>query len=627
MEKEQAHISILRFPDNVRLRKGMYLSSPNQCIYEIIDNSVDEFSAGRCTNIVVAVQGDEVLVEDDGSGIPITESSDPEYKGLSEAQVAMSVLHGGGKFNTDSGYKTTTSGLHGVGASAVNAVSSSFKLIVYNGGQEYLTEFEKGIATRNTAPTDNVIDKNKTGTCTKFILDKEIWKDEYYDFVQLKKRVKQLAYLNPNLNIYLYLDTKDKDGNIIQVSEKYCFPDGVKEYVEKIIKNKIALTDTMLLNKDCDNNIKISIAFAWSDSYNTEIQSFVNNIHTVDGGDHEIGFKEGLSKAIINYALDNKLVKDSKHLSPEDVREGLVAILSISMYNPTFDGQNKHKFKSVEVRGLTRESISSYLSDLLLKDDKTAKIIIDKALKAAKARAAAKRARDAARGIKNITDVGLPGKLADCTSKNPEECELFLVEGDSAGGSAKQARDRNIQAVLPVFGKVLNVDKIAYDKVYNNVKFQDVIKALKCGIGEDFNIEKLRYHKIILLSDADSDGGHIQCLHTTFFYRYMRPIIEKGYLYAGCAPLFKATHKNNKVSYLYTEKELQEYDTTDCKINRYKGLGEQDPDELWETTLNPAKRRLLRITIEDAELAEETLTICMGKDTLARKKLLLEQDA
>ena len=625
---DQAHIGILRFPDNVRKRRGMYLSNPNHCIFEVVDNSVDEFVAGRCKTILVYVKKENnaymVTIEDDGGGIPITPCKDPEFKGLTEAQVAMSTLHAGGKFGEEKGYSSNTGGQNGVGASCVNATSSIFNLIVWTNNKKYLTKFKKGIAVLNTTEIekDESDIQNKTGTSVSFILDKEVWQDEEYDFTVINKRLQQLAYLNPGLTIFFI---KEDEFN-----QKYYYPNGIVAYVDKLTSSKPILTDTISF-KNVEETNKVTISIRYTDTYSNMLKSFVNNISTDDGGTHEIGFKEGLSRAIITYALENNLIKEKSQISSEDTREGLVAIINLSIKDPIYDGQNKRCLISQEARKFLRETTFNFFYDYLSKNNKEAKILIDKFISAAKARLAAKKARDSIRGLKNITESssGLPGKLADCSSKKPEECELFLVEGDSAGGSAKQGRDRRTQAILPVFGKVLNTEKVTSDKVYNNIKFQDVIKALKCGIGEDFEINKLRYHKIILFSDADSDGGHIQCLHMTFFYRYMKEIIEKGYLYAACPPLYKVTKKEGKkqnITYLYTKQELDNFDTTNCTIQRYKGLGEMNPEQLWETTMDPEKRKLIQITIQDAEEAEEALALCMGKDSLKRKEFLLNRE-
>ena len=460
-----------------------------------------------------------------------------------------------------------------VGASCVNATSSSFVMTIYSNGKEYITKFEKGIATLNTTQTDTIVPEDKTGTSIQFVLDKEVWGEESIDYILLEQKMRQLAYLNPGLTLLLYLDVLDKSGKKIKSFNKYCYPEGLKAYIERLASNKTRITEVFTKSENDEDNI--SISFIWTDTYTHNIKGFVNNIDTVDGGDHITGFKEGLAKAIINYGVENKYIKDKQNVISDDTREGIIAIISVSMKEPTFEGQNKHKMKSARIRSRVREITYNYILYVLEHNPDIAKIIMDKVLKASKAREAARKARELTRKKSILETSSLPGKLADCATKDPEQAELFLVEGDSAGGSAKQARNRHYQAILPIFGKMLNVEKITADKVFNNIKFQDIIKALKTGIGEDFDINKLKYHKVILFSDADVDGGHIQCLYMTFFYRYMRPLIENGFLYAACPPLFKVFKKVGKkeeAHYLFTKEELDSFNTEGYTVQRYKGL-------------------------------------------------------
>jgi len=604
IENDQKQIDVLRFPDCVRLRKGMYLLNPDHCVFEMVDNAVDEYTAGSADTITVAAIDDEdsgqtiITVEDNGSGIPMAPSTDPEYAGLAQAEVAYTVLHSGAKYNQQGGYKTSTAGMNGIGASAVNAVSEWCHLVSRSGGKEQAIDFAKGVTVNHCYDTGEVPDQN--GTMVQFVLDQEIWGSEWYDFGHIKRRLQQLTFLNPGLKINYYVKSHDVEGNEITYDKAYKYESGLMDYITKIAKGKKQIVAPALVNGDFefsvidqqevqgDNGeirmegveskraVKMDFCFTYTDQPSSELKTFVNNVATENGGDHETGFKEGVYRAVKQYATENKSFKDVADITSDDCREGMLAILSIKLKDPNYEGQAKSKLKMLEVRAGIRSSVEEYFYDYLSQDPARAKAILSKVELAVKVRKAAKRARDNERKLNKLTDTaGLPGKLADCRSKDPEKAEIFLVEGDSAGGSCKQGRNPEFQAILPVFGKIPNVAKMTLDRIIASEKLKDISKAFGCSMGPTFDISKTRYHKIILTADADVDGWHINCLHVTNIYRNMRPLIEAGYIYIACPPLYKVSKKAGKkeeVTYLYTPEELEAFDTEGCSITRYKGL-------------------------------------------------------
>jgi DNA gyrase subunit B len=647
---EQAQIEVLEYPDNVRLRKGMYLPNMDHMVFEIVDNTIDEHSAGFCSLVGVAIIGKQVTVEDNGRGIPISEHK--TMKGKSQAEVAYTVLHAGGKFGIEGGYEKKTGGLNGVGASVVNALSNSLELNIKTGGKKYRLGFEKGVKTTDISVVEEGFDNEDTGTEVIFTPDESIWKDECFDLKRIKKRMQQLAYLNPGITNYLYIDSEDKEGKKVNLEETYNYPEGLKAYVQKLTKNKALLAD-IVGTVQTDNDIDVSIALAYTDAYTDEVYTFCNNITTEDGGDHMTGFRTGLANAIKAYVTQTG-GEGAVNFESEDTREGLVGIVSIRVADPNFDGQSKSKLKMPEVRTAVRKITEEFMFGYLDSNPDQAKIILDKILLAARAREAAKKAREATRKVKDLIEGGLPGKLADCSEKDPALSEIYFVEGDSAAGSAKQGRDRKTQAILPVFGKILNVEKKRLMDVLKNPKLIDILKALKCGIADEFDITKTRYQKICIMTDADVDGEHIRVLYITFFYRYLRPLIEAGYLYITCPPLYKIEwkknysediikrifevagreydpankdHKKIKLIYAYSDEQKENIIQLlgeDPAIQRYKGLGEMNATQLWETTMNPETRTLLQVTVEDAEQADEAISICMGEIVEPRRQFITE---
>lgn len=619
----QAEISVLEFPVCVQKRPGMYLPNITHAIFEIFDNGVDEHLAGRCNKICFQSHGDDIFtLTDNGGGIPVTPHKDPKFEGLSQAEVAYTVLHAGGKFGEAGGYKTVTGGLHGVGASVVNALSEWLVLTVYTGGYKYEARFEKGYIVQNMHRVETC-DKDFTGTHVTFKLDRDIWKEEQVKHKRIMKRFEQMSYLNPGLCIEVDIDVEEGERHL-KVNDTYHHEDGIKAYVESMLTKREPISPVVYANGQ-DDDIRTEVAFAYSDSYSEEIYTFVNNISTEDGGDHLNGFKRGVSKVINTYALENGFIKENEKLEVADTLEGIVAVVSIKVHEPVFDGQGKSRIKMVGVSGPVARVTENLLTDFLDKNPNDAKKIMEKVLTARKARQSAQRARENARKNKAVIE-GKSAKLSQCVEKDPAKAELWIAEGDSAGGSLKLARDQNFQAVLPIFGKIINVEKATVDKVLDNSKILEMLKSLKCGIGEDFDITRLRYHKIIIASDADVDGAHIKTLYSTYFYRYARPIIEHGYLYFSNPPLY-LIKSGKEVKYAYSDKEkdaiVAEFNGN-CAIQRYKGLGEMNPDQLWETTMDPERRVLTQITIEDAEMCEEIIKICMGDNVSIRREFIME---
>lgn len=630
---KQAQIEYLEFPECVRKRKGMYISNLNQMVSEIVDNSIDEYTAGFCNMIAVAIVNGTITVEDNGRGIPVTASKkDPT---MPQVELAFTTLHAGGKFGASDGYEKKTTGMNGVGGSCVQALSDSMTIQVQTGGNKYEIQFSKGVTTNKLRLVEEGIDAEESGTSVTFVPDKEIWVDDKLDLKKIKKRLHQLAYLNPGLQFYMYLDSEEKDGSHVKLEENICYPQGLVSYVDKLTAKKVKIVNTIGASITVDD-IDVQIAMTYTDGYNEEIYTFCNNVATVDNGDHLLGYKLGLTKSLKDYAQAYNLEAD---FESDDSREGLIAIVSIKVGDPNFEGQSKSKLKMNNVRAAVKQVTEQMLQDYLDKNPEEAKVIFNKILQAAKARKAAQKARENSRKSKDLIEGGLPGKIAECQSKDPEECEIYLVEGDSAAGSAKQGRDRRIQSILPVFGKILNVERKRLNDVINNPKLQDVLKALKCGIDKDFNIEKIRYHKIIIMADADVDGSHIACLWITFFYRFLRPLIDAGYLYIACPPLFKLTYNRKIEGYAYDKEEkatiIYAYDDEENtkyinelgqpnNTQRYKGLGEMMATQLWDTTMNPENRKLIQVTIDDAESCEEMISICMSEEVEPRRDYIME---
>lgn len=619
-------IQVLKGLEAVRKRPGMYIGSTgpkglHHLVYEIVDNSVDEALAGYCTHIEVEILPDNVItVRDNGRGIPVDMN---EEEGLPAVTVVLTVLHAGGKFG-GSGYKVS-GGLHGVGSSVVNALSEWFEIEVSRQGHIYHQRFERGdIVTDLTV----IGDTDQTGTFIKFKADAEVFTETTeYEYEVLERRLREQAFLNAGLSITL---TDKRNPDDIQ-SEEFCYEGGIRSFVEYINESRGLTTvhDDVMHFTTVNGDKSAEVAVSYNDGYNEIILSFANDVRTVDGGTHEQGFKTALTRVFNDYGKKFGLLKEAdKKLSGEDVREGLTAVISVKLTEAEFEGQTKSKLGNTEMTSVVSKMIYDKMMTYFEENPSVAKAIFNKALDASRAREAARKARDNARRKSALESNSLPGKLADCTDKNPENTEIYIVEGDSAGGSAKEGRDRNIQAILPLWGKMLNVEKARVDKVIGNDKLTPVITALGTGIGDDFDITKLRYHKVVIMADADVDGAHIRTLLLTFFFRYMRPLIEQGYVYIAQPPLYKVS-KGKKHVYAFSDeerdREIAELGGS-CDVQRYKGLGEMDPEQLWETTMNPNFRTMLRVSLEDAMEADETFSILMG-DKVEPRRLFIEKNA
>ena len=618
-------IQVLEGLEAVRKRPGMYIGSTgprglHHLVYEIVDNSIDEALAGYCTKIDVVIEkGDIIRVTDNGRGIPVGVNS---KTGLPAVTVVFTVLHAGGKFG-GGGYKVS-GGLHGVGASVVNALSEWLEVKVCDGEDVYFQRYERGKVCYPLKVVGNC-SPDKHGTTVTFLPDKEIFEETVYDYDTLRIRLRETAFLTKNLKIILRDDREDKK------EETFHYEGGIREFVTYLNKGKAPLYENVLYCEGTKEGVYVEVSMQHNDSYTENIYTFVNNINTPEGGTHLTGFKNALTKTFNDYARKNKLLKDNEEsLSGEDIREGLTAIISVKISEPQFEGQTKQKLGNSEARAAVDSIVSEQLTYFLEQNPAVAKVMCEKSILAQRARAAARKARDLTRRKSALDGMALPGKLADCSDKNPENCEIYIVEGDSAGGSAKTARSRATQAILPLRGKILNVEKARMDKVYANAEIKAMITAFGTGIHDDFDISKLRYHKIIIMTDADVDGAHISTLLLTFIYRFMPELIKQGYVYLAQPPLYKI-EKNKKVWYAYSDEELNSIlmdigrDNSN-KIQRYKGLGEMDAEQLWETTMDPERRILLRVTMDEETTSEVdlTFTTLMGDQVEPRRDFIAQ---
>ncbi|MCX8002621.1 MAG: DNA topoisomerase (ATP-hydrolyzing) subunit B [Anoxybacillus mongoliensis] len=621
---DESQIQVLEGLEAVRKRPGMYIGSTgpkglHHLVWEIVDNSIDEALAGFCTEINVIVEEDNsITVIDNGRGIPV---GIHEKMGRPAVEVIMTVLHAGGKFG-GGGYKVS-GGLHGVGASVVNALSEELEVYVHRDGKIHYQKYKRGVP---CADLQVVGETERTGTTIHFKPDPEIFTETTeYDYDTLAHRLRELAFLNKGIRITLEDRRDEKRRN------EYYYEGGISSYVKHLNRTKETLHEEPIYIEGEKEGIQVEIALQYNDGYTSNIYSFANNIHTHEGGTHELGFKTALTRIINDYGRKNNMFKEQDaNLTGEDVREGLTAIISVKHPAPQFEGQTKTKLGNSDARTATESIFAEQFEKFLLENPAVAKKIVEKGILASRARLAAKRARELTRRKNALEVSSLPGKLADCSSKDPAICELYVVEGDSAGGSAKQGRDRHFQAILPLRGKIINVEKSRLDKILSNNEVRAIITALGTGIGEDFDITKARYHKIIIMTDADVDGAHIRTLLLTFFYRYMREVIEQGYVYIAQPPLYKI-QQGKRIEYAYSDRQLEEIlarlpEQPKPIIQRYKGLGEMNPEQLWETTMNPETRTLLKVSLQDAMEADETFEILMG-DKVEPRRQFIEENA
>lgn len=621
VEYNESDIQVLEGLEAVRKRPGMYIGSTSSkglhhLVYEIVANSMDEAMAGRCDSIEIVVRKDNsIVVKDNGGGIPV--GIHPKM-GIPTVEVVHTVLHAGGKFG--GGAYSVSGGLHGVGASVVNALSEYLEVEVSRDGHIYRQRYERGVT---VTPLEIIGDTDQTGTKTTFKPDPEIFEDVVFDFDIMLSMYREMAFLNKGIKITL-IDERPEE----KIVKNLCYEGGIVSFVQYLNRNKEVLHENVIYIEGGKDDSSVEIAMQYNDGYTENIYSYANDIATTEGGTHMTGFKSAITKVINDYGRKYNFIKENdKNLAGEDVREGLTAIISVKLTNPQYEGQTKTKLGNSEIRNLVENVVTEKLESFLEENPSVARIILEKCLTASRAREAARKARELTRRKSVLESASLPGKLADCSEKDPSICEIFIVEGDSAGGSAKQGRDRRIQAILPLWGKMMNVEKSRMDKVYKNEKLTPVIMALGTSIGDDFDISKLRYNKVIIMADADVDGSHIRTLLLTFFFRYMRPLVENGHIYIAQPPLFKIA-KGKEELYAFDEKEVSKiiqekgWKKEDVNIQRFKGLGEMNPEQLWETTMNPATRMMKKVEMEDAVAADEIFTILMGDKVDPRKEFI-----